>query len=138
MAEELQRLTAQIVAAYVANNDTAVNDVPVLIQGVYSALNRTDRESTEAALVDSQQPAVPIKKSVTPKAVLCLECGKAQKMLKRHLETAHDLTPEGYRAKWHLPRDYPMVAPNYAAQRSEMAKAFGLGGDRRRPTSKKE
>ena len=127
MAEDLQQLTAQIVAAYAANNSVSVNDLPSVIQGIYSALSRVGSETTESAAAEPLTPAVPIKKSVKPDYITCLECGKQQKMLKRHLASDHDLTPDQYRAKWSLPREYPMTAPNYAEARSQLAKASGLG-----------
>ena len=140
MAEDLQQLTAQIVAAYAANNSVSVNDLPSVIQGVYSALSRVGNESTESVAAEPQAPAVPIKKSVKPDYITCLECGKQQKMLKRHLASDHDLTPDQYRAKWSLPREYPMTAPNYAEARSQLAKASGLGlqGGRSKSRTKKK
>ena len=121
---ELLELTSEIVAAHVSNNTLAVNDLPQLIQDVYSTLASVgERESfTERPL-----PAISIKKSVTPEFIICLEDGKKLKMLKRHLKTAYNMTPDEYRQRWSLPRDYPMVAPNYAKQRSELAKEIGLG-----------
>ena len=121
---ELLELTSEIVAAHVSNNTLAVNDLPQLIQDVYSTLASVgERESfTERPLT-----AISIKKSVTPEFIICLEDGKKLKMLKRHLKTAYNMTPDEYRQRWSLPRDYPMVAPNYAKQRSELAKEIGLG-----------
>ena len=127
MSIDLQQLTGQIVSAYVANNNIAANELPALIQGVYSALSRPGAAPAEQAPTEPQKPAVPIRRSVTPDAVYCLECGKGQKMLKRHLRGEHDMTADEYRAKWGLPPEYPMVAPTYAAARSEMAKSIGLG-----------
>ncbi|HYG86170.1 MAG TPA: MucR family transcriptional regulator [Azospirillum sp.] len=127
MAEALQQLTAQIVAAYAANNTVAANDLPSLIQGVYSALNRLSKGPSESAPAEPQKPAVPIKRSVAPDYIVCLECGKKQKMLKRHLSSEHGTTTDEYRAKWHLPSEYPMTAPNYAEARSQFAKSIGLG-----------
>jgi len=127
MGSDLHRLTSKIVSAYVANNNIAASDLPALIQGIYSALNRAGIARAETVAAETQRPAVPIRRSVTPDAVYCLECGRAQKMLKRHLRGEHDMTPDEYRAKWGLPTEYPMVAPTYAAARSEMAKSIGLG-----------
>jgi predicted transcriptional regulator len=119
--------TIEIVAAYVSNNSLAPADLPALISSVFSALvNTTPKAKSEpepAPLV----PAVPIKKSVSDDYITCLEDGKKFKSLKRHLMTHYNLTPEAYRIKWKLPADYPMVAPNYAAQRSALAKSIGLG-----------
>ena len=121
---DLLALTTEIVAAHVANNNTPVSDLPQLIQEVYRTLASV---GTVPVALERPQPAVPIKKSVTPDYIICLEDGKKLKMLKRYLRSRYDLTPEEYRAKWGLPADYPMVAPNYAAQRSEFAKKIGLG-----------
>ncbi len=120
---ELLEHTTRIVAAHVASNPIAVTDVPGLIATVHQALAKLGTE--EAA--PRPEPAVPIKQSVTPEYVVCLEDGKKQKMLKRHLKTAHGMTPDEYRKRWGLPSDYPMVAPNYAKQRSALAKKIGLG-----------
>ncbi len=117
--------TAKIVSAFVANNALPAGDIPGLIKSTHSALVNA---ATPAALVEERQPpAVAVKKSVTADAIICLECGKHQKMLKRHLDAAHGTTVEDYRAKWSLPSDYPMVAPAYAAHRSELALKIGLG-----------
>jgi len=123
---DLKTLTAQIVGAYVANNPLAAGDVAATITTVYDALAKIDGSPVLAAAV-ALTPAVSIKKSVTPEALICLDCGKSFSMLKRHLHTDHDLTPDQYRTKWGLPHDYPVTSPNYAAQRSELAKAIGLG-----------
>ncbi len=120
----LLALTAAIVAAHVSKNTVVVSDLPNLIQQVYSSLAHVGREQPG---VSRPQPAVPIKKSVTPDYIVCLEDGRKLKMLKRHLKTAYNMTPEEYRDRWGLPADYPMVAPNYAIQRSELAKQIGLG-----------
>jgi len=128
MSEDLTGLTTKIVAAYLANNSVAAGDIPDLIGATYSALVAT--ESPVAALAPRQEPAVSVRKSVTPSAIICLECGERLKMLKRHLRTAHDLSVDAYRAKWSLPRDYPVVAPDYAAHRSELAVKIGLGRKR--------
>ena len=135
MADDIKALTTKIVAAYLGGNTVEATEVPNLIKSVYSTLVGTDAPVT--ALAEQQQPAVSVKKSVTPGHIVCLECGDHQKMLKRHLLTGHGLTADEYRAKWSLPRDYPLVAPEYAARRSELAKAAGLGYSRtnRKPKS---
>ena len=120
---ELLEHTTRIVAAQVANNPMAVTDVPGLISTVHQALATLGTE--EAA--PRPEPAVPIKQSVKPEYIVCLDDGKKLKMLKRHLKTAYNMTPDDYRKRWGLPRDYPMVAPNYAKKRSELAKKIGLG-----------
>ncbi|UES60067.1 MucR family transcriptional regulator (plasmid) [Roseibium aggregatum] len=119
-------LTADIVAAYVSNNPVASSDLPGLIASVHSALSATVQASQEP-VVQELVPAVPVKKSVSDDYIICLEDGKKFKSLKRHLRSHYGLTPEEYRAKWDLAPDYPMVAPNYAAARSELAKKMGLG-----------
>lgn len=129
-ARELLEHTTEIVAAHVSNNTVAVNDLPDLIKQVYGTLATVEGNSQPAA--ERPQPAVPIKKSVTPDFIVCLEDGKKLKMLKRHLKTAYNMTPEEYRERWGLAPDYPMVAPNYAAQRSSLAKKIGLGTRARR------
>ncbi|WP_096702697.1 MucR family transcriptional regulator [Magnetospirillum sp. 15-1] len=121
---DLLGLTTEIVAAHVANNSVAVADLPHLIQEVYRTLASVG--STPAA-PERPQPAVNVKKSVTPDYIICLEDGKKLKMLKRHLKTAYNMSPEEYRDRWGLPADYPMVAPNYAQHRSSLAKKIGLG-----------
>lgn len=118
--------TVEIVSSYVSNNTVAVSDLPRLIEETYSALN-AQGAPTEAADPERPKPAVPIKKSIQPDYIVCLEDGKELKMLKRHLKTAYDMTPDEYRARWDLPPEYPMVAPNYAKRRSELAKEIGLG-----------
>ncbi|OYQ31344.1 transcriptional regulator [Niveispirillum lacus] len=128
---ELLRMTAEIVSAFVGQNTLPMQQVPDLINTVYLTLTGL-QGAPVAAPVEPARPAVPIKKSVTPEYIVCLEDGKKLKMLKRHLRSTYDMTPDEYRAKWGLPPDYPMVAPNYAAQRSEFAKKIGLGrGDTR-------
>ncbi|MCS6922432.1 MucR family transcriptional regulator [Elioraea thermophila] len=117
-------LTAEIVSAHVSNNSVPLSELPGLIQEVYKTLSAVGRG---APAPDKPQPAVPIKKSVFPDYIICLEDGKKLKMLKRHLKTAYNMTPEQYRERWGLPPDYPMVAPNYAQRRSELAKKIGLG-----------
>ena len=121
------QLTANIVSAYVSNNTVSSAEIPALISQVYSALMRVSNGAQVAAPAEPLKPAVPIKRSITPEYLVCLEDGKKFKSLKRHLRTHFDLTPETYREKWGLARDYPMVAPAYAAARSDMAKNIGLG-----------
>jgi predicted transcriptional regulator len=123
-------LAAEIVAAYVTNNSVPVADLPALIASVHGALNKTAGSTTEQPQ-EELRPAVPIKKSITPDFLICLEDGKRFKSLKRHLRTAYNMTPDQYRARWGLPSDFPMVAPNYAKARSELAKTMGLGQKRR-------
>ncbi len=122
---ELLELTSDIVVAYAGNNSIASTDLPALIETVYKTLSQIGHAPVEAE--SQQKPAVPVKRSVTDHAVVCLECGKGQKTLKRHLAAAHGMTPEEYRAKWRLPADYPMVAPDYAEKRRKLAKQIGLG-----------
>eukprot|EP01012_Entosiphon_sulcatum_P003876 TRINITY_DN11399_c0_g1_i1.p2 TRINITY_DN11399_c0_g1~~TRINITY_DN11399_c0_g1_i1.p2 ORF type:complete len:137 (+),score=31.55 TRINITY_DN11399_c0_g1_i1:226-636(+) len=126
---DLQALTAKVVASYVGNNSVSVAELPSLIGNVQAAF-RTLGEEKAAPVKSEQTPAVPIKKSVTPEYIVCLEDGKKLKMLKRHLKTVYDMSPDEYRAKWNLPPEYPMVAPNYAKARSEMATKLGLGRKR--------
>jgi len=128
--DTLLTLTADIVAAHVSNNSVAVNDLPTLIQNVHAALNGIPGRS--AAPEPKPEPKVPIRSSVKPDYIVCLEDGKRLKMLKRHLMTHYNLTPDQYRQKWGLSPDYPMVAPNYAEQRRKLAKSIGLGTKRRR------
>ena len=124
-------LTTTIVSAYVSNNVTPAAELPSLINQVHAALVRVSAGQTEPAL-ELAKPAVPVKRSVTSEHIVCLEDGKKFKSLKRHLRTQYNMTPEQYREKWNLPPDYPMVAPNYAAARSDLAKQMGLGQQRRR------
>jgi predicted transcriptional regulator len=124
-------LTADIVSAYVSNNSVQAGDIPSLINQVHSALMRVSTGQSDAP-AEPLKPAVPVKKSITPEYIVCLEDGKKFKSLKRHLRTQYNMTPEQYRDKWDLPTDYPMVAPNYAAARSQLAKQMGLGQQRRR------
>ncbi|CTQ67777.1 MULTISPECIES: MucR family transcriptional regulator [Stappiaceae] len=124
-------LTADIVSAYVSNNTVASTELPGLINEVYGALQKTAAASNEPE-PEPLKPAVPVKKSVMPDFIICLEDGKKFKSLKRHLRTHYNMTPEEYREKWDLAPDYPMVAPNYAAARSELAKKMGLGQQRKR------
>ena len=122
---ELLTLTADIAAAYVSNNTVQASDVPSVIQTIYRALAGVG--AAAAPMPEPQKPAVPIKKSITPDYLISLEDGKKYKSLKRHLRTQYNMSPDDYRAKWGLPKDYPMVAPNYAASRSALAKSMGLG-----------
>jgi predicted transcriptional regulator len=124
-------LTAEIVSAYVSNNIVASADIPALISQVHTALQRVSSGEAQSPS-EPLKPAVPIKKSINPDFIVCLEDGKKFKSLKRHLRTQYGMTPEQYRDKWSLPPDYPMVAPNYAAARSQLAKQMGLGQQRRR------
>src|SRR5918994_3127645 len=130
-------LAADVVSAYVSNNPVPTSELPSLIAAVHASLQfvaEGPKEQPKVPLV----PAVSIKKAVQPDYIVCLEDGKKFKSLKRHLRTKFDMTPEQYRAKWDLPRDYPMVAPNYASRRSELAKAIGLGQARKGKPSKKK
>ena len=127
---DLLELTTEIVSAHVANNSVAVQDIPDLIRQVYGTLTSIDQ--APSGQPDRPQAAVPVKRSITPDHIICLEDGRKLKMLKRHLKTSYNLTPEEYRERWGLPADYPMVAPNYARQRSELAKKIGLGTKPRR------
>jgi predicted transcriptional regulator len=124
--DDILKLASEIVAAYVSNNPISASDVPEMIRTVHGTLGSL----AGAPLKDlhtSQKPAVPVKRSITPDYIICLEDGKRLKMLKRYLRSTYRMSPEEYRTKWGLPADYPMVAPNYAAQRSEFAKKIGLG-----------
>jgi predicted transcriptional regulator len=125
-SDELLKLASDIIAAYVSNNPVPVSELPGMIKSVHSTLGGLGSGGSSDALT-SQKPVVPIKRSVTPEYVICLEDGKKLKMLKRYLRSNYNLSPEQYRAKWGLPADYPMVAPNYSTQRSEFAKKIGLG-----------
>ena len=124
-------LAADIVSAFVSNNSVPVTELPALIGSVHDALTKVASGPTEQPQ-EELRPAVPIKKSVQPDYIVCLDDGKRFKSLKRHLRTTYNLTPDQYRAKWGLAHDYPMVAPNYAAARSELAKQMGLGARRRK------
>lgn len=130
---EILSLATNIVAAHVSNNSVAVTDLPQLIRDVYETLSTVQGGGERQ--VERPTPAVPVKRSVTPDYIVCLEDGKKLKMLKRHLKTAYNMTPEEYRDRWGLPSDYPMVAPNYAKQRSKLAKQIGLGTRARRRKS---
>jgi MucR family transcriptional regulator, transcriptional regulator of exopolysaccharide biosynthesis len=125
-------LATDLVSAFVSKNSVPAAELPALIGSVHQALTQVAGGSTQQPREEPKAPAVSIKKSVQPDYIVCLEDGKRFKSLKRHLRTVYDLTPEQYRAKWGLPADYPMVAPNYAAARSELAKQFGLGARRKK------
>jgi len=125
-ADELLRLATDIVAAYVSNNPVPVSELPGMIKSVHSTLGGLTG-SAPADVSTAQKPAINVKKSVTQEYIVCLEDGKKLKMLKRYLRSRYNMTPDEYRAKWGLPADYPMVAPNYAQQRSDFAKKIGLG-----------
>jgi len=125
--ENLVELSAMIVAAYVSHNNIARTELGTLIASTHEALLGLGRETVVEAPSAPLVPAVPIKKSITPDAIICLEDGKAFKSLKRHIGSKYGLTPDQYRAKWKLPADYPMTAPNYAERRSQLAKTIGLG-----------
>jgi len=132
--DTLITLTADIVAAHVSNNNLAINDLPQLIQNVHGALARLSGPG--AAAETKPEPKVPIRSSVKPDYIVCLEDGKKMKMLKRHLMTHYNLTPDQYRQKWGLAATYPMVAPNYAEKRRALAKSIGLGTKRRKTKRK--
>ena len=123
--KELLTLTTEIVAAHVSKNTVAAADLPQLIAQVYQSLANVGKGQAQSA--ERPDPAVPVKKSIHPDYLICLEDGKKLKMLKRHLKTAYNMSPDEYRERWGLPADYPMVAPNYAKQRSKLAKEIGLG-----------
>ena len=125
-------LVADIVSAFISNNSVPASELPALIDSVHTALNRVGSGSTQPPAEEPKAPAVPIKKSVQPDYIVCLDDGKRFKSLKRHLRTVYNMTPDQYRAKWGLRPDYPMVAPNYAAARSQLAKQIGLGARRRK------
>lgn len=131
LQETLVTLTADIVAAHVSNNSVAVSDLPLLIANVHGALAGLGTSTPEPE-AKKQEPAVSVRSSIKPDYIVCLEDGKKLKMLKRHLMTHYQMTPEQYRTKWNLPADYPMVAPNYAEQRRSLAKKIGLGTKRRK------
>jgi predicted transcriptional regulator len=129
---EILEMTADIVSAYVGNNTVAASELPGLISSIHAALSQVSSDVVEAP-PEPQEPAVPVRKSITPDYLICLEDGRKFKSLKRHLRTRYDMSPEEYRAKWGLPKDYPMVAPNYAKARSDLAKQMGLGQGGRKP-----
>ncbi|HEY3778549.1 MAG TPA: MucR family transcriptional regulator [Rhizomicrobium sp.] len=124
--DELIKFASEIVAAYVSNNPTPISEIPGMIKSIHATLGSLVG-SGGAELATAQKPAIAIRKSITPEYIVCLEDGKKLKMLKRYLRSRYGISPEEYRSKWGLPADYPMVAPNYAAQRSEFAKKIGLG-----------
>jgi len=128
--EDLLGYTSEITSAHVSNNTVALSDLPGLIEQIYKTLAMIG--GVDGGASDRPTPAVPIKKSITPDYIVCLEDGKKLKMLKRHLKTAYNMSPEEYRERWGLSPDYPMVAPNYAKQRSRLAKEIGLGTRSRR------
>ena len=129
---ELLEMTADIVSAYVGNNSVSAGELPSLIANIHAALSQVTGGVVEVE-PEPKEPAVPIRKSISPDFLICLEDGRKFKSLKRHLRTKYDMSPEEYRAKWNLPKDYPMVAPNYAKARSELAKQMGLGQGGRKP-----
>jgi predicted transcriptional regulator len=134
--EELLRMTADVVAAYVGNNALPVTQLGEVIGAVYRSLSGLEGKAAEPP-PEPLKPAVPIRKSITPDYLICLEDGKRLKMLKRHLRSTYNLTPEEYRARWGLAPDYPMVAPNYAEQRSEFARKIGLGRETGRQSARR-
>lgn len=133
-ADEIMKSACRIISAYVSKNPISASEVPDMIKTVYATLLTLGSGGHGDAPQTNQKPAVPIRKSITPDYIICLEDGKKLKMLKRYLRTRYKMTPEEYRLKWNLPIDYPIVAPNYAARRSEFAKKIGLG---RRPAPPK-
>ena len=126
MSDDLITLTTEIVAAHVSNNNVAVDDVPSLIQSVYNALQEAGKIVSEGP-AESHPPAVSVRASIKPDHIVCLECGAKMKVLKRHLTTDHAMSVTEYRNKWHLPKDYPLVAPNYSQTRKQLAVKIGLG-----------
>ncbi|WP_189990856.1 MucR family transcriptional regulator [Thalassobaculum fulvum] len=136
-SSDLLRMTTEVVAAYLGNNSVPSTQISEVISTVHDALKGLSEGGREPE-PEPLKPAVPIKKSVTPEYIVCLEDGKQLKMLKRHLRTTYDMTPEEYRAKWGLPANYPMVAPNYAKQRSEFAKKIGLGKVSAKPAGRRK
>jgi predicted transcriptional regulator len=139
MADEqaLIELTAEIVSAHVSNNTVSLSDVPSLVQGVHAALAGLGAPQAEAE-AEGKTPVVTARASVKPDSITCMECGRKQKTLKRHLMTAHGLTPDQYRKDYGLPSSYPMVAPNYSAQRGELARSIGLGRKKADPAAESE
>jgi predicted transcriptional regulator len=136
MEEELLRMTTDVVAAYVSNNTLPTAQLSEIIGAVFQSLKALEGQGSEAKS-EPLKPAVPIRKSITPDFLVCLEDGKKLKMLKRHLRSTYNMTPDGYRQKWGLAADYPMVAPNYAEQRSAFAKKIGLGRGASRQAGKR-
>ena len=135
---DLLTLTTEIVASHLSNNSVPVAEIPALIERVFKTLSHVGGEALPATVSSERpQPAVPIRKSIMADYIICLEDGKKLKMLKRHLKTAYNMTPEQYRDRWGLAADYPMVAPNYAKQRSKLAKDIGLGTSGRRSAKKR-
>ncbi|WP_085026050.1 MucR family transcriptional regulator [Ensifer aridi] len=132
--ERRLELTSRIVAAYLSRNVVPAADLPNLIERTYSSLSSTSQPDKAETVVVERRPAIPIKKSVTPEFIVCLEDGQKFKSLRRHLMAKYGLTPEQYRARWDLPADYPMIAPDYARRRSALARAAGLGKKRRAPS----
>ena len=133
---QILEMTADIVSAYLGANTVQPSEVPGLIASVHAALSQVS-EGPVAPEPEPQEPAVPVRKSITPDYLICLEDGRKFKSLKRHLRTKYDMSPDEYRSKWGLPRDYPMVAPNYAKARSELAKQMGLGQGGRKPARRR-
>lgn len=131
-AEDLLAFTTEIVSSHVSNNETSAEVLPALIKEVYRTLASLNAPAEAPAVEEKLVPAVPVKKSVFPDYIVCLEDGKKLKMLKRHLKTAYNMTVAEYRARWNLPADYPVVAPNYANKRSDLAKKIGLGNSRKK------
>ncbi|MEJ6788729.1 MucR family transcriptional regulator [Brevundimonas sp. BR2-1] len=129
---QLLEMTADIVSAYVGNNTVQATEVPGLISSIHAALTQVSNGAVEPE-PEIKDPAVPVRKSITPDFLICLEDGRKFKSLKRHLRTKYNMSPEEYRAKWGLAKDYPMVAPNYAKARSDLAKSMGLGQGGRKP-----
>jgi predicted transcriptional regulator len=129
-------MTADIVSAYVGNNAVSASELPALIQAVHQALASVTA-APEPVVAEPKEPAVPLKRSITPEYLVCLEDGRKFKSLKRHLRTKYNMSPEDYRAKWGLAKDYPMVAPSYAKARSDLAKQMGLGQGGRQPPRKR-
>ena len=124
---EILRMTADVVSAYVGNNQLPTTQIPDVINTVFGSLRRLEGVAPPVIHSEPRKAAIPVRRSITPDYIVCLEDGKKLKMLKRHLRTVYNLTPEEYRSKWGLPNDYPMVAPNYSRQRSAFAKKIGLG-----------
>jgi len=132
--DQLLALTAQVLSAYVGHNSVPSGELPALMTTIHQNLSRLSGVTGTPEV--RPDPAVPVRRSVAPEYIVCLEDGKKLKMLKRHLKTAYNMTPDQYRERWNLPADYPMVAPNYAKQRSKLAKQIGLGTSRRTPKKK--
>jgi len=134
---EIIEMTADIVSAYVGHNAVVAADLPDLIQAVHRALSNVSVTAEPVESAAPKEPAVPLKRSITPEFLICLEDGRKFKSLKRHLRTKYNMSPDEYRAKWKLPKDYPMVAPNYAKARSDLAKQMGLGQGGRQAARKR-